>query len=107
MTDENESLRAEVDRFVAENKELQGRTGSLNGEIEALRVDLGAYIILVNNKDKYALELEREKQRLEKELEKELKYYQNLKVVKFHFYVARIWRGIKRRLKRLIGKEGH
>lgn len=107
LTDENESLRAEVDRFVAENKELQGRTGSLNGEIEALRVDLGAYIILVNNKDKYALELEREKQRLEKELEKELKYYQNLKVVKFHFYVARIWRGIKRRLKRLIGKEGH
>lgn len=107
LAEERTVLRNEIQRLGTENRLVHEKAAELNREVEALWIDLGAYIILANNKDMYCLELENKCQNLEKKLEKELNYYQNLKVVKLHFFAARIWRGLKRRLKRLLGKGEH
>ncbi|MBQ3509765.1 MAG: methyltransferase domain-containing protein [Peptococcaceae bacterium] len=77
---------------------LQKETAHLNGLIAELQRDVNACTILANNKDNYLLHLEQKIQMLEQQVN----YYQNLKVVKLRTFAARIWRGLKRRIKRLL-----
>lgn len=109
---ETDRLREDVARMTEESGEL--------------RRELGAYIILANNKDKYAIELTRELnartqdihdliqnvQELSQivdirnsyiaELEAALNYYRNLKVVKIRVLLARIVKGVARRVRRVL-----
>lgn len=100
-------LRGQIDSLTRRQKELQSSVDSLSGENAELHRDLGSYIVLTNNKDKYALELEQELayyRNVKLELEQAVNYYQNLKVVKLRMFAARIIKGVYRRVKRIIGK---
>lgn len=101
-------LRGEVSSLARRQKELQASIDSLSGENEELRRDVNAYIVLANNKDKYALELEQKLENIKRELARTLDYYQNLWVVKLRMFAARLVKGVYRRvkrcLKRIIGK---
>lgn len=98
-------LRQEDHRAFAQKvASYENRIAGLNGEIDQCRRDLGSYIILANQKDMYAMALE-----------KELQYYTRLPVVKvwvflgrtyrkLRSFAGRIFRGVKRRVKRFLGK---
>lgn len=105
-------LHKETDRL----REDAARMTEESGE---LRRELGAYVILANNKDKYAIELTRElnartqdvhdlKQIVDTrnqyitELEAALNYYRNLKIVKARVLLVRIVKGVARRVKRVL-----
>lgn len=107
LIDVNEVLKGEIQNLRNQKKDALKQIDELLCELESLRVSLGGYIILANNKDRYALELEKEKQSLKREFGETVKYYEGLKVVKIYKLAARIWRGIKWRIKRLIGKGEH
>lgn len=77
---------------------FQKEKDSLNRLIAELQQDVNAYVVLVNNKDMCAVQLEK---RIE-QLEQQVGYYQNMKVIKLRTLMARIWRGVKRRLKRFL-----
>ena len=104
---EKESLNNEVARLLGENKCLQEEKVRLVEETVELRRDVGAYIILANNKDKYAIELENEKEREKEELARLVDYYKNMKVIRLRAFILRVLRGVWRRIKRLLGKEAH
>lgn len=99
-------LRQEDHRsFARKEASYEARIAGLNGEIDQCRRDLGSYILLVNQKDMYAMALE-----------KELQYYTGLHVVKLWLFLGRTYRklrnflgrafrGVKRRVKRLLGRE--
>lgn len=98
-------LRQEDHRdFAGREASYENRIAGLNGEIDRYRRDIGSYIVLVNQKDMYAMTLE-----------KDLQYYTRLPVVKAWVFLGRaykkvrnfagrILRGLKRRVKRLLGK---
>ena len=98
-------LRQEDHRaFAGKEASYENRIAGLNGEIDRYRRDIGSYIVLVNQKDMYAMTLE-----------KEVQYYAQLPVVKVWVFLGRvcrdardfagrILRGLKRRVKRLLGK---
>jgi len=80
---------------------------NLSHEIELLRVDVGAYILLADGKDRYAMELERActlKDERIRELQAEVDYFHNLRVVRLRAWVIRKLRGVKRRIWRILGR---
>lgn len=91
---ESKKYQKRISDLVVEHKVFNERISNLINESEEVRRDLGAYIILANNKDKYALRLEQE-----------LNYLKNIKVLKMYLYTIRILKGVKKRIKRIVGKE--
>ena len=77
----------------------------MDQENKQLQTDVNAYIILVNQKEKFALSLERQLETYAsniQNLEATVAYYQNLKVVKMRAQIGRVLRKIKRCIKRLM-----
>ena len=108
LTLERQRLKTRILGLSDEKKHLQETVQNLTRENGELRIDLGAYIVLANNKDRYALELERELERTRAELEwtrVEMEHYRGLPVIKIYDFLIRLYFGVKRRVKRLIGKK--
>lgn len=98
-------LQKQVQQLEGLNTELQQQLQRMQTENDGLRQDLGAYIVLANSKDKYALEQDRKVEEyrfLAEERERAIQYYQNLRIVKLRTLILRVLRGIKRRIKRGI-----
>ncbi len=97
-------LRVQNSEFARQETELQKRIASLAEELQNCRNEFGAYIFLANEKDEYAIRLEREISRIKVDLN----YYENLWFVKYRRYAGRIVRGglcrVKRILRKLVGK---
>ena len=112
---EKSELEKTLDFLEKEYGGLQENYNRLVDENEILRRDNCSYMILVNNKDKYTLEVKRElnakRQNIAeleltlKNLGAELNYYKNLRVVRVRALLVRIVKGVLRRLKRVLGKE--
>lgn len=105
-------------------KSLLTETRDISGQIsenEVLKQDLWAYIFLANRKELRTLDLEQQIAELEQqvvglkqqvaikeqyvaELEQTVSRYENMSIIKLRHFVARIVRGVKRRIKRLLGK---
>lgn len=124
----NQAQENTIGVLSGENQKLQKTVAALSDENGELRRDVGSYIVLANKKDQYALALKGDlKVRTEElaarteelaarteelaryvafneELQRGLQYYQNLKIVRLRAFIARVIRGIVRRLKRLTGK---
>ena len=108
--------QAAINSLEGQKQLLQGTVQTLSTQRDALQKDLEqmradnaqlqqevcAYIVLTNNKEKYALEVERERDAYIAQTQ----YYQNLKIVKLRSWAARKYKGLKRRVKRLLGKGG-
>ena len=124
LTDANDELRWLSSDEASKNAKLHERIAVLDAELEELRRDLGAYIIWANNKEKYALELKHELEALRKdldvytslandrekyilELSREIEWHRSLFCFKLRAAAVGIIKKILRRLKRVIGKEGH
>ena len=101
LTLERQRLKTRILGLSDEKKHLQETVQNLTRENGELRIDLGAYIVLANNKDRYALELERELEWTRAEME----HYRGLPVIKIYDFLIRLYVGVKRRVKRLIGKK--
>lgn len=110
--------------LLGDKNQLAGCVERLSEEKSLLERDLGAYIRLAGEKDLISLKLERDiaamtEQNLQLHqantaLRGELDayvalttYYRNLKVVRVRAFLARIAKGIIRRVKRLMRKEEH
>lgn len=100
-------LQAEIEGLKDEITGLHNSIGDLNKQIAAkdltihitqehcrqLQTDVGAYISLVNQKEKLMISLQQE-----------MAYYQNLKVVKIRAFAGRVLRKIKRCIKKILGR---
>lgn len=110
FADEREYLRTQMKAQADESAGLRTQIAMLTGENEELQRDVCSYIILANNKEKYALALKdelAERARYAQTLEQRVSYYQNLNIIKLGRFIRRILRGIKRRMKRVLHKGGH
>lgn len=87
-------LQRKNEQLTDQRKKLQEATNAMSQENKKLHTDLGAYMILANNKDKYILQLEQSLKELEQRLDQGLRQ-------KIRRYLIRIYRGVKRRIKRL------
>lgn len=112
MTAEKKGLQKDLQDMTDARDDLQKTADRLEADKAELQRDVCAYIILANNKEKYALEVERERDaaiaRAEnriRQLEAEVSRYENMKIVKMRAFAARIYKAVKRRIKRLLRKE--
>lgn len=139
---QNEQLHEENLQVSAQKKQLHSQNVMLNKQTAAqqkticaleaengqLRVDVGAYIELTNQKEKYAIMLIQQRDSLIQQrdsliqqrdayialsenranyiaqLEEGIRYYQNLKVVRLRMFAVRVLRGVWRRVKRVLGR---
>lgn len=96
-------------------EDLRSTVKRLEEENEQLREDVQNYVMLVDNKDKYAIQLERE-WRKEQEIsalykaeaahyKDQLSYYQNLRVVIWYLRLRHFAGRVKRKLKKMLGKQ--
>lgn len=72
---------------------------------EQLQTDVNAYIVLVNQKEKYALSLEQQLglyASRAQDLQARVEYYQNLKIIKIRTWMGRALRKIKRCIKKVL-----
>lgn len=102
-------LRASVAAMSAQEKLLRKELQTVAEDNTQLRQDVCAYIILANNKEKYALEVEQERDACQariRQLEGEVSRYQNMKIVKIRTFAARVYKGLKRRAKKLLKRGG-
>lgn len=110
-------------------EELHKKVVRMEQENEELHKSIGNYVILVNNKDRYAINLERElknyqdlaahyleeikgyQEQIEsyqKQIEddrEQISYYQNLRVVKGYFRLRHFAGRVKRKIKKILGKQ--
>ena len=119
-------LRASVAAMSAQEKLLRKELTTVAEDNAQLRQDVCAYIILANNKEKYAIEVEKERdacqariRQLDAEIiryqdtvtyyqneltryQNEVTRYENMKIIKMRAFAARIYKGLKRRAKKLL-----
>lgn len=98
---EKKVLQKDLQAMSAVRDTLQKTVARLETDKADLQRDVCAYIVLANNKEKYALEVERERDALKAEVSR----YENMKIVKMRAFAARIYKALKRRIKRLLRKE--
>lgn len=99
---EIKALRTSVTAISAQEKLLRKELSSVTAENAQLRQDVCAYILLANNKEKYALEVEGQRDAWAAQVQR----YENMKIVKIRAFAARIYKALKKRIKRLLGKGG-
>lgn len=106
---EIKNLRGSVAAMSVQEKHLRKELKTVAEDNAQLRQDVCAYIILANNKEKYALEVERERDACQTricELEGAVFRYENMKIVKMRAFAARVYKGLKRRAKKLLKRGG-
>lgn len=96
--------KGKVKNLTGEKAQLEKELSIQRQENDALRTDVGSYIVLVNKKDAYALELEQQRDANAQRAEEIQRYYSNLEVVRLRRFVGRVLKGIWRRVKRLFGR---
>ena len=96
--------KGKVKNLTGEKAQLEMELSIQRQENDALRTDVGSYIVLVNKKDAYALELEQQRDANAQRAEEIQRYYSNLEVVRLRRFVGRVLKGIWRRVKRLFGR---
>lgn len=105
-----------------ELEKLQKLAARLKRENEELHNDVSNYVMLVNNKDRYAINLERELKKYQdlaahyqeqiqgceeqmNDYQNQITYYQNLRVVKGYFRLRHFAGRVKRKIKKILGKQ--
>lgn len=96
--------KGKVKNLTGEKAQLEKELSIQRQENDALRTDVGSYIVLVNKKDAYVLELEQQRDANAQRAEEIQRYYSNLEVVRLRRFVGRVLKGIWRRVKRLFGR---
>lgn len=93
LKNEKRFLRKAVADTARQKKELQDSRDILAAENDELRRSIGAYVMLVNRKEQYILELEEINRQLESTL-----------AIRLRRFAGRVLRAVKRRVKRLLGR---
>lgn len=105
MEQQKHFIQNRLSEFNQEKMILNERIRLKEKQLIQIQTDVNAYIILVNQKEKYALSLE---QQLDlyalraQDLQARVEYYQNLKIIKIRTWIGRVLRKIKRCIKKVL-----